>query len=520
LSSPTQKRVVLPRSERVAPKNATSAGRTDARQVISVSLIVKRKKALDVKALGGRILSREEFDQNYAADPASFNALRAFAHRSGLAVDEAASSLSRRTLVLRGPAQAMEKAFGVELNDFTEAGTGRRYHGFTGQVSLPETHAPLVEAVLGLDARPVAKPHFRILKRGQKKIVVAPDQGTAQATAFNPPQVAALYNYPTSGNGAGETIGILELGGGYNTSDLDTYFGGLGLNVPNVVAVSVDGGTNSPGDPDVDGEVALDIEVSGSIANGANIAVYFTTNTDQGFIDGITTAVHDTTNNPSVLSISWGGPESTWAQSSMTALDEACQSAAALGVTITVAAGDGGSSDGVDDGQNHVDFPASSPNVLACGGTELVANGTAIESETVWNDGSEGGATGGGYSAVFPVPSWQSGVAGFAGSGRGVPDVAADASPETGYNILVDGQQEVVGGTSAVAPLWAALIVLINQMKGSPVGFVNPSLYGDESDFNDITQGNNGAYSAGPGWDACTGLGSPDGEEIAQALVA
>ncbi|HTW47715.1 MAG TPA: S53 family peptidase [Acidobacteriaceae bacterium] len=516
MSSPTPKRVVLPRSERVAPKNAASAGRTDARQTISVSLIVKRKNPLDLKALGRRVLSHEEFDQQYAADPASFDALRAFAHQHGLAVDEAASSLSRRTMVLRGPAKAMEQAFGVELNDYEETGTGRRFHGFTGQVSLPETHAALVEAVLGLDARPVAKPHIRFLK-AHTGIVVAPDQ--AEANPFNPPQVAALYNFPTSVNGAGQTIGILELGGGYNTSDLDTYFGGLGLTTPTVVPVSVDGGTNSPGDPDVDGEVALDIEVSGSIANGASIAVYFTTNTDQGFIDGITTAVHDTTNKPSVLSISWGGPESSWAQSSITALDDACQSAAALGVTITVAAGDGGSSDGVDDGQNHVDFPASSPHVLGCGGTELIAQGTTIESETVWNDGAEGGATGGGYSAVFAAPTWQTGVEGFSGTMRGVPDVAGDASPETGYNILVDGQTEVVGGTSAVAPLWAALVVLINQMKGSPVGFVNPSLYGDESDFNDITQGNNGAYSAGPGWDPCTGLGSPDGEEIAEALA-
>jgi kumamolisin len=173
----------------------------------------------------------------------------------------------------------------------------------------------------------------------------------------------------------------------------------------------------------------------------------------------------------------------------------------------------------VNDGQNHVDFPASSPHVLGCGGTTLVANGTTIESETVWNDGSSGGATGGGYSTVFAAPTWQTGVEGFSGTMRGVPDVAGDASPETGYNILVDGQQEVVGGTSAVAPLWAGLIVLINQMKGTPVGFVNPSLYGEEADFNDITEGNNGAYSAGPGWDPCTGLGSPDGEEIAEALA-
>jgi kumamolisin len=336
--------------------------------------------------------------------------------------------------------------------------------------------------------------------------------------AFNPPQVAALYDFPTTATGSGETIGILELGGGYNTSDIDTYFGGLGLTPPPVVAVSVDGGTNSPGDPNgADGEVALDIQVAGSIANGAKLAVYFAPNTDQGFIDAITTAVHDATNKPSILSISWGGPESSWAQSSVTALDDACQSAAALGVTITVASGDNGSSDGVSDGQNHVDFPASSPHVLACGGTELIGSVGKIESETVWNDGTDGGATGGGFSTLFPVPTWQA-SAGISGAGRGVPDVAGDAAPESGYNILVDGQQEVVGGTSAVAPLWAALIAIINEMKGSPVGFVSPTLYADEADFHDITSGNNGAYSAAKGWDACTGLGSPDGAELAGVL--
>ena len=519
MSSPAQKRVTLSHTQRVAPPNASHVGATDPQQVISVSLIVKRKNPLSVRELGGRRVSREEFDQKYAADPASFEALRQFAHLHGLAVDEAASSLARRTLVLRGTVQAMQQAFGVELHDYEEIPESkpgvprrkaRRFHGFTGDISMPDTHAGLVDAVLGLDARPIARPHFRFLSNAQQ----------GQAQPFNPPQVAELYNYPTNLTGAGQTIGILELGGGYNTSDLDTYFQGLGLNVPTVVAVSVDGGTNAPGDPNgADGEVALDIEVAASIANGARVAVYFAPNSDQGFIDAITTAVHDTTNNPSVLSISWGGPESNWAQSSVTALDDACQSAAALGVTITVAAGDNGSSDGVSDGQNHVDFPASSPHVLACGGTELIGSGTTIQSEVVWNDGSQGGATGGGYSSVFPVPTWQSG-AGINGSGRGVPDVAGDASPNSGYNILVDGQTEVVGGTSAVAPLWAALIALVNQQRGSSVGFLNPTLYTDESDFNDITQGNNGAYSAGPGWDPCTGLGSPNGQEIAQALSA
>lgn len=516
MSSPAQKRVVLPRSERAVPANATAMGRTDGKQIVTVSVIVKRKNPLDLHALGGQIVSRADFDAQYAADPATFEALRSFAHNHGLTVDEAASSLSRRTMVLRGPAAAMEQAFGVELNDYKEAKTKRRYHSFSGQVSLPETPAPLVDAVLGLDQRPVAKPHFRYLKNLKRPKKRKP--AAAQPAPFNAPQVAALYGFPANVNGAGQGIGIIELGGGYTTSDISTYFGGLGLKPPTVVAVSVDGGTNAPGDPNgADGEVALDIQVAGAIAPGARIAVYFTPNTDQGFIDAITTAVHDTTNKPSVISISWGGPESNWAQASVTALDDACQSAAALGVTITVASGDNGSSDGVSDGANHVDFPASSPHVLGCGGTELIGSGTTISSETVWNDGSQGGASGGGFSVLFPLPTWQSG-AGISGSGRGVPDVSGDAAPETGYNILVDGQQEVVGGTSAVAPLWAALMALINQMKGTPVGFVNPTLYGDAKDFRDITKGNNGAFSAGPGWDACTGLGSPNGAAIAGAL--
>ena len=522
MSSPSQKRVFLAQSERTAPSAATHVGKTQPGQIITVSLIVKRRNALDLQALGGRQVSREEFDQQYAADPATFDALRSFAHHHGLTVDEGASSLSRRTLVVRGPVQAMEKAFGIELHDYQEGASalsgvsrvreGHRFHAFTGSISLPESHADLVEAVLGLDARPIAKPHCRFL-RDNPQITAA----AAQATSFNPPQVAQLYNYPTNVTGSGETIAIIELGGGYDSNDLDTYFQGLGVPAPTVTAVSVDGGTNSPGDPSgADGEVELDIQVAGAIANGAKIAVYFAPNTDQGFIDAITTAVHDTTNKPSVISISWGGPESGWAASSRTALDNACQSAAALGVTITVASGDNGSSDGGTG--NNVDFPASSPHVLACGGTKLEGSGSSISSEVVWNDGSQGGATGGGYSTAFPVPPWQQGIAGFAGKGRGVPDVAGDASPQTGYNILVDGQQEIVGGTNAVAPLCAALVALINQQKGSPAGFLNPKLYAIAADFRDITQGNNGAYSAGPGWDACTGLGSPNGQKIAQAL--
>jgi len=269
----------------------------------------------------------------------------------------------------------------------------------------------------------------------------------------------------------------------------------------------------------------LDIEVSAAVAPGAKIVVYFAPNTDQGFIDAIGTAVHDTTNNPGVISISWGGPESSWTAQALSALDAACQSAAALGITITVAAGDNGSTDGGTG--NNVDFPASSPHVLACGGTKLSGNGSTITSEVVWNEQATGeGASGGGVSNVFPLPSWQANANVPAPSvstgGRGVPDVAGDADPETGYQIRVDGQSMVIGGTSAVAPLWAGLIALNNQQNGKTAGFIQPQIYAAKgaSAFNDIVSGNNGAFSAGPGWDPCTGLGSPIGAKLIALLGA
>jgi kumamolisin len=515
-------RVSFPKSECKAHLGATDGGRTDSQRNISVSVIVKRKNPLDLQEMSGRHISQEEFSQKYAADPANFDQLRDFAHKHGLTVDEGASSLARRTMVLRGPASKIESAFGVTLNDYEKE--GQKFHSYSGTISMPREYAEPVEAVLGLDNHPIAKPHFRMLD-SKKKL------SPAGQASFNPPQVAQLYNFPAGVNGAGQTIGILELGGGYNPNDLSSYFAGLGIAEPRVTAVSVDGATNSPnlpstaGDPNADGEVALDIEVAGSIAPGANIAVYFTTNTSQGFLDALTTAIHDTNNGPpSVISVSWGSPESNWTAQSMTAFDEACQSAAALGITITVASGDNGSSDGASG--NNVDFPASSPHVLGCGGTELIEANGMIQREVVWNDQPQGGgASGGGVSSVFTLPPWQMNAnvppSPNSGGGRGVPDVAGDASPETGYNVLFDGQSGVVGGTSAVAPLWAALIALLNQQRGSNIGFANLALYQNGEDgFNDITKGNNGSFSAGPGWDCCTGLGSPNGIKLSQIFAA
>ncbi len=522
-SDSKQARISLAASENAVPAQASETGIVAPSQILTVSVITRRRNPLSLASLGGRILTHSEFNEQYAADPADFEALRSFAHDHGLSVDEGASSLARRTLMLRGPASRMEHAFGITLRTFRHAEGAREFWSYSGALSIPEAHAPIMEAVLGLDTRPIAKSYLRR----------APDAGdggriiraAATGPSFTPVEVARLYDFPTGVTGAGQTIGLLELGGGYEASDITAYFKSLGLPAPAVIAVSVDGGTNVPGgDPNgADGEVALDIQVAGAVAPGAKIAVYFAPNTDQGFIDTITTAVHDTANRPSVLSISWGGPESGWSAASRTALDNACQSASALGITVTVASGDNGSSDGGTG--NNVDFPASSPHVLACGGTKLEGSGAAISSEVVWNDQpSGGGATGGGVSTAFPLPEWQASANVPGGKGRGVPDVAGDASPESGYSVLVDGAKQVVGGTSAVAPLWAGLVTLINQQRAAAgkatVGFINPTLYAAPSALRDIAGGSNGTFNAAPGWDACTGLGSPKGTAVAAALSA
>ncbi len=525
----SQQRVVLNGSQKAPLSAATGEKPARPSSVLTVSVIVRPKNPLNAKRLGKDRMTRAQFRQQHAADPAAITLVRAFAKEFGLTVEKGTPKPERRTIKLTGTVTAMQKAFGVTLTQ--KVLEGKTYRVREGSILLPSELAGAVEAVLGLDNRPQAQPHFRVLGSainanigGTKGFARA--HASATGSSYTPVQVGELYQFPQGATAAGQTIGIIELGGGYRAADLTAYFKGLGKTAPTVTAVSVDKGKNSPGNASgADGEVMLDIEVSASVAPGAKIVVYFAPNTDQGFIDAVGSAVHDTTNNPSVISISWGGPESSWTAQAMTALDAACQSAAALGITITVAAGDNGSSDGATG--NNVDFPASSPHVLACGGTKLVGSGTTITSEVVWNEQASGeGATGGGVSNVFALPSWQASakVPAPSGStgGRGVPDVCGDADPVTGYQVRVDGQSMVIGGTSAVAPLWAGLIALNNQQNGKSAGFIQPQIYAANaaSAFHDIVSGNNGAFSAGPGWDACTGLGSPIGSKLITLLGA
>jgi kumamolisin len=504
----SQQRVVLPGSEKAPVAGGARDKAARSSGMVTVSVIVKRKAPLNLKSLGKDRMTRAQYRQRHAADPNAVRKVRAFAKEFGLTADPATPRPGMRDVKLTGTVAAMQKAFGVS---FAQAEiNGATYRVREGGIELPAELLDSVEAVLGLDNRPQAKPHFRT--------------HAADGTSYTPVQIGELYQFPQGASAAGQTIGIIELGGGYRTADLTAYFKSLGLPVPKVTAVSVDKGKNSPGDANgADGEVMLDIEVAAAVAPGAKIVVYFAPNTDQGFTDAIATAVHDTTNNPSVISISWGGPESSWTAQAINTLDAACQSAAALGITITVAAGDDGSSDGGTG--NNVDFPASSPHVLACGGTKLVGSGSTISSEVVWNELANGeGATGGGVSNVFPLPSFQAkaGVPAPSspGGGRGVPDVAGDADPATGYQVRVDGKDAVIGGTSAVAPLWAGLIALSNQQNGVSAGFIQPKIYSAKGSaaFRDIVSGNNGSFSAGTGWDPCTGLGSPIGTKLIALL--
>jgi kumamolisin len=513
-------------SERSPLPDSRVLGPADPTERLEVTVVVRPadrqglKERMQSLANGERSaghLSRAEFARRHGASRADLDAVRDFAEAHGLAVVE--EHAGRRALVLAGTVAQFDDAFGVELKHYSHP--GGTYRGRTGPVHVPAELNGIIEAVLGLDNRPQASPHFRLKARHARR---HSRPARAGATSFTPVQLAALYAFP-QGDGQGQCIALIELGGGYRPQDIEAYFAGLGLAAPAVTAVAVDHGANQPGgDPNgPDGEVMLDIEVAGAIAPAATVAVYFAPNTDAGFLDAVTTAIHDDVRKPSVISISWGGPESSWTQQAMSAMDQAFQAAAAMGITVCVAAGDSGSTDGAADGDDHVDFPASSAHALACGGTSLQASGTAIVKEIVWNDGNpQSGAGGGGVSTFFALPAWQQGLDATDAQGsrsplamRGVPDVAADADPQTGYRVLVDGTSAVIGGTSAVAPLWAGLIARINALTGRAAGFVNPALYGQPAALRDITQGNNGGFAASPGWDACTGLGSPNGVKVA-----
>lgn len=529
MSTPSE-RVIIPGSERPVPAQARLVvGPAPDSERFDVTLRLRPRAPLPPATMlavagGGAPLTREQYAADYGADPADIAKVGAFAAAYGLVVTDA--SVARCSMHLSGTAGQFGAAFGTRIEQ-TEHAQGL-FRSRSGVLSVPADLNGIVLGVFGLDNIPVAQPRYQI------GAVIDAQTVNAADASYTPLQVATAYDFPAGADGSGECIALIELGGGYRSADIKQYFQSLKLHAPSVKTIAVDGGRNAPTNASsADAEVMLDIEVVGAIAAKAQIAVYFAPNSDQGFLDAITTAIHDTVHQPSVISISWGAPESDWSGQALAAYDQAFQSAAALGVTICCAAGDAGSGDenadaASPDGLAHVDFPGSSPYVLCCGGTKLEATGAAIDSEIVWDDDPLRSATGGGVSDVFALPDYQQN-AGVPPSvnpggriGRGVPDVAGNADPATGYLVRIDGGSYIIGGTSAVAPLWAGLVALMNQKLQRPVGFLNPLLYGaaaGSSAFHDIVQGNNGGYAAGPGWDACNGWGSPDGSRLL-ALIA
>jgi kumamolisin len=511
------------------------AAQLDTSERAELTLVLRRRAEIPAAIVEGpTVLTGDQLAERYGADPADVDLVRRTL--TGLGLEITAVYPASRRIKVAGTLGELSSVFGAELRQVSSPapkGSGTVTHRYReGPLFVPAPLDGVVLAVLGLDTRPQARPHFRAPRDGSAA-------AAAQGQTYPPNQVADIYQFPAGTTGAGQTIAVIELGGGYSDSDLVTYFGGLGIDVPSVTAAGVDGGSNEPGsDPDgADVEVALDVDVIGAAAPGAAQVVYFAPNSDSGFIDAISEAAQATP-APIAISVSWGQSEDSWTAQGRIAMDAAMADAAALGITVCVASGDNGSGDAVDDGQPHVDFPASSPHALACGGTKLLANATTgvISSEVVWNEtAASEGAGGGGVSDKFALPSWQAdaGVparaaagagtgagAGVGSSGRGVPDVAGNADPVTGYQIYSGGQAQVVGGTSAVAPLWAALISRLAEGSGQRFGLIQTLLYAGVTPgaavpgFRDITSGNNGAYAAGPGWDACSGLGSPDGTAL------
>jgi kumamolisin len=533
------------------PKDHQKLGPSNGSDVVTVTLMLRRKdngaKHAEIVDRGAPRPTRQQFIDARGADQGELDKVADFATTSGLEVIE--KDAARRSVVVKGTVAAISKAFDVKLNDYRyERG---KYRSHDGAVRVPSDVAGYVEAVVGLTDRPVRAVHLSTARRRASMARRGANADPANTAPLTPQQVATLYNFP-SGDGAGQTIGLYEMEtgdgpAGYALADLKGTMAALGgLPMPKIVDVPIDGVGNTG---QSDGETGLDITVAGAIAPQATIAVYFAGGTTQNIIHALQAMIHPAAGQPvpTVMSISytWGPDDpgtDSFSDSEYQQMSGLFEDAATNKVTVLVSSGDQGAE--VPDPSNphqrqaQTAYPGSDPWVTACGGTTVgnIAGGSF--DEWVWNDvGAAGpGATGGGVSARFPVPSWQSNVqvphrVGTGQPGRGVPDIAGNASENSGYLQVINGQPpQSVGGTSAVAPLYAGLVARINANLGASVGYLNPTLYAlPAATFNDILgspgpAGNSFAqvqgYPAGQGWDACTGFGSVHGQALQDAISA
>ena len=520
---------------------AVATGPANTHAVIEVSLKLKRKSP--PPPLTGRpdvILTRQQLADQYGADPRDIEKVSQAFTALGLTIVHA--SAATRTVRLRGSVGDMERAFQVKLFNYSHV--NGNYRGRVGPVNIPAELRDIVQGVFGLDNRQVAR-RRRQPPRDPKTLHA--HQASIPAAWYLPDDLAAHYKFPP-GDGAGQTVGLLEFGGGYFESDLKAFCSLAKIPAPpKVTFISIDGMLTNSRDG-AEGEVMLDIEVVAGVVPRANIAVYFAQWSEHGWITALDAAVQDQANDPSVLSVSWGNAEDTdiWTKQAMIQVNEILQDAARIGVTVCIAAGDDGSSDAVSDGHAHTDFPSSSPFVLAVGGTTIPVKGSA-KPDVAWKEGDGlradgGGSTGGGVSTVFPRPDWQKQAINIAPvnpgaiEGRCIPDVAANADwTASPYLLYVDGQSQPNGGTSAASPLVASLLARINATRPTAkrLGYITPVLYQPlpksqttvgAAACTDVVHGNNvtdkiGGFHAGHGYDAVSGWGTPNGIKLEQALA-
>ena len=492
----------------------------DNPRVESVDVRLARQHALPPAMR--RYLDQPTLVALHGASAADVEAVRRWASAAGL---RARPQTGAAAVDVSGSLDTLARAFAVEMERRVErdrrSGRVSVYRDHREELSVPAELDGIVTAALGLGNRPVARPRLAVLPRG----VAAPHSHTAA-------EVAEVYDFPTPrGGGAGTriTLGIAELGGAVHRPDLAAFTARNPRLRVTEEAVQGWGPLSDPFGPDT--EVALDWQVIAGVLDrfapqaDVHIVIKYAPNTDRGFTNLLASFATDGRDYAAV-STSWGSPEDRWTPAAMDAMDRAFRLGALRGIVHSVAAGDNGSTDGRPDGRQHADHPASSPSVVGCGGTRLIAERGRRLREDTWNELSAGqGATGGGVSSHFAVPRYQA-VAGIrpiardGGEGRGVPDVAGNADPLTGYVIHHRGIDTVVGGTSAVAPLWTSLFGLMTAATGHQLGDVLPALYAArDRGFTDISAGGNDGYSAGPGWDPATGLGVPSGRALLDTLT-
>ena len=478
------------------------------------------------------VMTHDEYATAFAIPGAQLDAIAAFGAEQGLS--EISRNADAGYVKLSGTIADLGAAFGVTLEDVTTA--TRTYRSHAEDISLPSDVADLVLHVLGLDDYVPLVKHLRLH-----------DAGAAAPQALHyvtPAQAAIAYQFP-AGNGLGAHIGIIEVGGGYDTADVVATFSYNGAAVPTLVDISVSGGINYGSGGSASDETLLDLICCGGVAPGAILYMYFAPDTfdlTSGLTyiyDAVNAAITDVVNNPSVVSVSYGFGQSYWdaIPGLVSSFEASFQAGVAKGISVLVASGDDGAQ-GRADAAPSTGYPGSSPYCISCGGTTLQLNlNGSIASETVWNQGNAG--TGGGIS-TFALPSYQLGLgltatpytlSGGAGSPvtltkRGMPDLSSNSDPASGYRLSIGGVIYQYGGTSAAAPLLAGLCGIINANTGSRVGFINSKIYTASSAFTDVTVGNNCAsslqstgWAATAGWDACTGMGSPIGTAL-QALFA